>query len=296
MGKHAFLLGVYVNPDYTDAIINQLLSDKTNIYVHVNDLNWADFIPLAKKYENSNNVMFMHDVKVLWGGSTLQQSIMCMLGRALENKENSYFHLITGQDILIKPLDVLFKFFENNINSYISYFTLPDSKRFAGGGLERYDYYQFYDLLDCRKKRGINAKLNKLSILTQKIFHFKRSKLPFKQIYGGSGWWSLQRDAAEYVYKEWFSKKLYRRLAHTFAPDEMIVMTLLLNSDKQFPVVNDNLRFMIWEAGLYGPRNLTIADFDKLKHTNAFFARKMNPVTDADLYHKINKELNKTEQ
>lgn len=110
MGKHAFLLGVYTNPDYTDAIINQLLSDKTNIYVHVNDLNWADFIPLAKKYENSNNVMFIHDIKVLWGGSTLQQSIMCMLGKALQNKENSYFHLITGQDILIKPLEDLFSF------------------------------------------------------------------------------------------------------------------------------------------------------------------------------------------
>lgn len=110
MGKHAFLLGVYTNPDYTDAIINQLLSDKTNIYVHVNDLNWADFIPLAKKYENSNNVMFIHNVKVLWGGSTLQQSIMCMVGKALQNKENSYFHLITGQDILIKPLEALFSF------------------------------------------------------------------------------------------------------------------------------------------------------------------------------------------
>ena len=72
MGKHAFLLGVYTNPDYTDAIINQLLSDKTNIYIHVNDLNWVEFMPLAKKYENSNNVMFIHNVKVLWGGSTLQ--------------------------------------------------------------------------------------------------------------------------------------------------------------------------------------------------------------------------------
>ena len=48
MGKHAFLLGVYTNPDYTDAISNQLLSDKTNIYVHVNDLNWADFIPIVR--------------------------------------------------------------------------------------------------------------------------------------------------------------------------------------------------------------------------------------------------------
>lgn len=113
---------------------------------------------------------------------------------------------------------------------------------------------------------------------------------------GGAGWWSLQRDAAEYVYKEWFNKKLHKRLAYTFAPDEMIVMTLLLNSDKHFPVVNDNLRFMIWEAGLSGPRNLTISDFDKLKHTNAFFARKMNPVDNADLYYKINKELNKTEK
>ena len=72
MGKHAFLLGVYTNPDYTDAIINQLSSDNSNIYIHVNDLNWVEFMPLAKKYENSNNVMFIHNVKVLWGGSTLQ--------------------------------------------------------------------------------------------------------------------------------------------------------------------------------------------------------------------------------
>lgn len=294
MGKHAFLLGVYTNPDYTDTIIKQLSSDNTNIYIHVNDLNWADFIPLAKKYENSNNVMFIHDIKVLWGGSTLLQSIMCLLGKAIQNKENSYFHLITGQDILIKPLEALFSFFEGNINSYVSYFKLPDPNRFAGGGLERFDYYQLYDLFDCRK-RGIKTKLNKLCLIIQKTFHLKRSKLPFKQIYGGSGWWSLQRDAAEYVYKEWFNKKLHKRLAYTFAPDEMIVMTLLLNSDKHFPVVNDNLRFMIWEAGLSGPRNLTISDFDKLKHTNAFFARKINPVDNADLYHKINKELNKTE-
>lgn len=294
MGKHAFLLGVYINPNYTDAIINQLLSDKTNIYIHVNDLNWAEFLPLAEKYESSNNVMFIHNVKVLWGGSTLLQSVMCMLGKALENKENTYFHLITGQDILIKPLEEFFNFFESNINSYISYFALPDYNRFAGGGLGRFDKYYLYDILDCRK-RGFRSKLNKLCILIQEVIHLKRSKLPFKQIYGGSGWWSLQRDAAEYVYKEWFGEKLFRRLAHTFAPDEMIVMTLLLNSDKHFPVVNDNLRFMIWEAGLSGPRNLTISDFDKLKHTNAFFARKMNPVNNADLYHKINKELNKTE-
>ena len=170
MGKHAFLLGVYTNPDYTDTIIKQLSSDNTNIYIHVNDLNWADFIPLAKKYENSNNVMFIHDIKVLWGGSTLQQSIMCMLGKALQNKENSYFHLITGQDILIKPLEDLFSFFEGNINSYVSYFKLPDSNRFAGGGLERFDYYQLYDLFDCRK-RGIKTKLNKLCLIIQKTFH-----------------------------------------------------------------------------------------------------------------------------
>ena len=146
MGKHAFLLGVYINPNYTDAIINQLLSDKTNIYIHVNDLNWAEFLPLAKKYESFNNVVFLHDIKVLWGGSTLLQSVMCMLNKALENKENTYFHLITGQDILIKPLEEFFNFFEGNLNSYISYFALPDYNRLAGGGLGRYDKYYLYDI------------------------------------------------------------------------------------------------------------------------------------------------------
>ena len=43
------------------------------------------------------------------------------------------------------------------------------------------------------------------------------------------------------------------------------------------------------------PDELTICDFEKLKNSDAFFARKIDAIKNADLYHKINKELNKTE-
>lgn len=77
MGKHAFLLGVYTNPDYTDAIINQLLSDKTNIYVHVNDLNWADFIPLAK---NTRILIMLCSYMILrfFGAVQLCSNLLCV--------------------------------------------------------------------------------------------------------------------------------------------------------------------------------------------------------------------------
>ena len=51
---------------------------------------------------------------------------------------------------------------------------------------------------------------------------------------------------------------------------------------------------MIWN-GASGPKDLSLDDFDKLKETNAFFARKIDTAKYPELYHKINKELNKTE-
>ena len=38
-----------------------------------------------------------------------------------------------------------------------------------------------------------------------------------------------------------------------------------------------------------------VKQFEKLKNSDAFFARKIDAIKNADLYHKINKELNKTE-
>ena len=286
--KQAFLLGVYKNPEYVRQLILSLSSDKTNIYVHINKDNYETFLDVIDFFKGWSNVVFLHNIKVMWGGSTLLDSIKSMLKEALSNKDNQWFHLVTGQDILIKPLSQLIDFFDgNNYNNYVSYSPLPPNEQ------RRFNRFHLYDAINVRSKLAYRCLENIINRLPDHLLDI-RKRLGFNKLYWGSGWWSLRRDAAEYILKELNESNLEKRLRHTFAPDEMIVQTLLLNAEQNFHVVNDNLRFMIWN-GASGPKDLSLDDFDKLKETNAFFARKIDTAKYPELYHKINKELNKTE-
>ena len=162
--KHAFLIGAYKNPLYLESLINSLDSEKSNIYVHVNAESWIQFKYLATKYQAKSNVHFLHDIKVLWGGSSLLQSIILLIRSALQEKDNQVFHLITGQDILIKPLSELFAFFDGNPNNYLSWL-LPndDIYSFENGGLGRYNYYLLFDLISHCVLRPVSGREHHVS-------------------------------------------------------------------------------------------------------------------------------------
>lgn len=285
--KHAFLIGAYKKPDYLKSLIFSLLSENSNIYVHINKYNESQFVGLKQYFSSYDNVSFYSQINVQWGGITFLESIELMLEKALMNADNGYFHLITGQDILIKPLEKLFDFFEQHKGeSFIDYKPMSDK------WYNRYFHYHLWDVLDMRNHkllRGIERVLDKM----QSIIGFRRSALPFENLYAGLTWWSLYRDSAIYLNKSLHDSKLHARLRHSFAPDEMIFQNILLNSPKKFIIVNNNLRYLMFHGA--SPDELTICDFEKLKNSDAFFARKIDAIKNADLYHKINKELNKTE-
>lgn len=45
-----------------------------------------------------------------------------LLKIALKDESNGFFHTLTGQDILVKPLRELYQFFDaNSMNNYLSY-------------------------------------------------------------------------------------------------------------------------------------------------------------------------------
>lgn len=54
----------------------------------------------------------MHQVRLVsrkydvnWGGSSILECEICMLRLAMEHSEAEYFHLISGQDYPVRPLD-----------------------------------------------------------------------------------------------------------------------------------------------------------------------------------------------
>ena len=211
---------------------------------------------------------------------------------AIQDESNGYFHMLTGQDILIKPLTELYQFFDvNSERNYLSYgknLMLNPQKGYLLG-LNRSQYYHLFDLLNYRGNM-FHRQVEKFFVKAQQLFHIKR-KWPFPNYYQGSGWFSLNRMAVTEI-TEWFQAN-HKVVEYTFAPDEVIFQSILLNSKTDYHVINDNLRLILWnnQGEVGSPVILTKQHFDQIKSSHYFFARKIHPVKSKQLIELIQNQI-----
>lgn len=290
--KHAFLLGLYQNPDYAATLVESLRGERSNIYVHINPLYLHDFKDFMAHYTKVDDVQVIHTQPTKWGGYSLLRQILDLLRLAMQDESNGYFHMLTGQDILIKPLADLYQFFDANGEwNYLSYGKdqIHNPQKGYLLGLNRSQYYHLFDLLNYRGNM-FHRQLEKYFVKAQQLFQFKR-KWPFPNYYQGSGWFSLNRMAVTEI-MDWLQVN-HKVVEYTFAPDEVIFQSILLNSKTDKHVINDNLRFILWDnQGEVGsPKILTEQHFDQIKRSHCFFARKIHPVKSKQLIELIQTQI-----
>lgn len=284
--KIAILIGAYKNPTYLDGLIQSLATSKTNVYVHINKYNIGEFTQLIDKYNNVDNVHVYSEYAINWGGTGLLKSQMFVLNKALEDKENGYFHFITGQDILIKSVNELVDFSTKNSNKNFVH-VIPFNYEWWMG---RYMMYHLFDLINYRKNI-INKSAQVLSSRLQKLLHIKRSALPFNKLYAGSSWWSINRSVAQ-LFVDFFGKEEnLKRMKYTCAPDEMYYQSILMNSPLAETNTGENLCYLKWTGEGGSPKLLDENDFQDLKNTCCFFARKVEPDKSAKLIELIKNHI-----
>ena len=290
--KHAFLIGAYKSPEYLKSLVESLRGERSNVYIHINPLFISEFEAFISYYKNSDDVKIINTQKVRWGGVTFLNSIIDLMNLALKDKNNSYFHLLTGQDILIKPLSKLYEFFDTHYGEEFIDCGQDLIKQKGKGyltGLNRSQYYHLFDFLNYRGNR-LHRQLEKYFVKTQMALHLNR-KWPFPNYYKGLGWFSFTREAVLEIVN--YIQKHRNVVNYTFAPDEVIFQSIILNSDKNYKVVNNNLRFTQWSNdGEVGSSDiLTEQHYRSLMKTDAFFARKVDPVRSKNLIELINKYI-----
>ena len=104
------------------------------------------------------------------------------------------------------------------------------------------------------------------------------------EIYGGSTYWTLSRKAVDYVLSYMNDNPEYlKRFEWTFCAEEIFFQTIIMNSPLAKDVVNDPLRYIVWEERNNSyPANLDETDFEEMKNSKNLFARKMQtPYSDA---------------
>ena len=284
--KQAILITSYKDFEQLIKLINQF--DETfNIYVHIDkksDVTFWDFnsqadVDFVQELTKIKNVKYVgQDYSIKWGGMSHLKAYLRLSEIALKDKENSFFHLITGQDYPIKNNDYFTSIAKNTKCNYLEHFKMPRTNgNWNGGGMDRLEYYNFYDFFNALSKRGF-VWINRF-IRLQKRINFKRPINDYLgQLYGGSTYWSLSREVLQYVIDfRKSNKKHFRRFKYTFAAEEIYFPTVIMNSPYSNKVVNDNLRFIDWESGKGGyPAFLDETDFQDIINSNKLFARKID--------------------
>ena len=290
----AILITAYKNYHHLEDLVN-FFDGSFNIYIHIDKKSSISKENLNKLSSKERVQYVSQQYKINWGGINHLKAILDLIKEAINNKENEYFHLITGHDYPIKPLEEFSQFFEKNKgNDFMEYHTLPYSS-WPENGMDRLSRYNIYDLLDGRT--GVNERLIKGFSKLQKAIGFKRSfSKNFPPLFGGSTYWSLKRESLEYVFQYMNDHPKYlKRFNYSFCSEEIFFQTILLNSPMKETLINNNMRFIIWEErnGNF-PANLDSSDYENIKNSDALFARKFEYPVSESLLNKIKADISKT--
>jgi hypothetical protein len=212
-----------------------------------------------------------------------------------ENGNYDYLHFLTAQDYPIKSINEIDIFFiENCGKTFLSYFSLPYDN-WSLGGMDR---IQNYHLGKRNNQNEFHRKsLSILNRFVQKTGLFKRNHPNGIKPYGGEGVMNLHNFAVKYILE--FLKHNPRFLnfhKYSFAPDEMVFQTILLNSRDESlrkSIVNNVLWHIDWtkpDAKNY-PVIFGVEDFEDLENSNKLFARKFDITYDTHVLDMIDKKL-----
>lgn len=104
----------------------------------------------------------------------------------------------------------------------------------------------------------------------------------------GDTWVNLRRPAIDHLIEEFERRTSVRRyLSRCSNPDEALIPTLLLNGDARLRVVNERRRYIRWVEGRPHPETLDHSDFDDIRGSGDFFARKFDSMLSAQLMNEL---------
>jgi hypothetical protein len=268
-----YLILAHKNLEQVDRLIDNLLDDRIFVYIHVDKRVPSDEIR-RHRFASSNRVRIIKNrVAVCWGGFTMVTATLNLMKAALAGKRDGYCVLLSGQDFPLQSKENIYSFFqEHQGKQFLSYWKLP-YKNWVNGGLDRIKYYWFVDKIGMYES-DVFCKFQRESNMERPFF---KDFPP----YGGSQWWCLTSECVRYILDFIADNPIFVEFYElTLIPDESFFKTIVLNSPFSDQVVNDNLRYIVFEGGKPHPNVMKESDFEALITSGKLWARKFDIARD----------------
>lgn len=291
-------------------LVSTLLEQDAIVLVHADAKTRSVILELL---EENSSLVIPESINVQRAHFSLIEASIQLMKRSL-TQDYDYFHLISGDDIPVKPLNTLSEFLSKGNYNYINYNSFPltkaevkNSDHFPNTNIRR-DQIPISNYMHFSMKYGpglyesfqfpanhlakrIIAKLGKYRTFWRLYHSILKRKVPQKQFFIGSAWFSVQKQIIKhFVESSEQDKHFYRFFKHVAYPDEIYFHTLALNSPWKNTVINSDLRYINWdllENG--GPSTLKATHINEIISSNGYFARKWNIETEEEFKEIISK-------
>lgn len=108
--KHAFLIIAHTDWSLLKTLVSLLDYELNDIYIHIDAKVLAKDIPdiICSK---SNLYMLERRISVAWGDISVVEAEYLLFETAYNNSHYSYYHLLSGVDLPLKPKEYIYSFF-----------------------------------------------------------------------------------------------------------------------------------------------------------------------------------------
>lgn len=296
MARHAYLILAHKNLEQLQTLVEMLDDSRNDIVIHA-DAKWdVSLHSVVKAATRARVTVLPRRHNVSWGGVSMMRAEIDLLRQALALGVHDYYHLLSGQDLPIKPQDYIHDFFDRHKGK--EFLNLWKMKPSTWSRFERYTIFpegegRFRTRIVNHIFKGLQMAVGH-KINRDVEFHF------------GAQWFSITREFARYVVdNEPWLEKVFR---HTSTCDEIFLPTLLARSpfhgnlfdatvvENQKEVNLSNMRFIDWIRGdsIRHPWTFRSDDFDLLMNVPHLFARKFDTQTDASIVEMLKNKLRST--
>ena len=314
--KNLFMIICHKNLDQVLRLAKKLITQNSDVIVHidstVSDTEYNSFIAQQKSIEN----LYVADKRIK--GRLDDRSLVdivfiminCVKSKGLKYK---YYALLSGQDYVIKPVGKINKeLFDNyplpfidctpyDRNNWVYY------KFSQTPGLIRLNKFvsdNFSRKNPIRKFLKLFIIISKKTISLLKLSIYDKSRKYNIRLYGGSAWWILPDVAVDYIYSEYLKSNTASNICLiSYTPEETFFQTMAMMSPvkdlvKVNPIEQVGQNCKTWayfsddDKPFKGhPYVFTKKEFEKIKDSDCWFARKFDIKTDSEIFNLIDNNL-----
>lgn len=292
--KIAYLILTHTDPSQLERLVNAI-NYNCNIFIHLDKK--TDLIEYTKDIALPENAIFISDrVNVNWGGFSMVHATLNLIKSALETEEEfSHLVFLSGLDYPIQPIKRIHNsFVKNPHKQFIRFINIEDSPEYylkvASHFYFRDSWFPYDTIL-----RKIITKLSTSQTIIK--------KKPLKNIKRAFGFanWAITSQCAAYILKFVEENQQFVKYYKTHdCPDEFFFHTIIANSlffsetegfyEYKGRGTPKYSYFHIFRSGKHD-KVYELSDFNELKNSNKFFARKITSKDSLELIKRIDEEL-----